>query len=116
MRYGWIVMGVGVVWSGAAWAHAHLHRAEPAVGSAGPAPQEVVLYFSEGLEPRFSRIEVLRGAEHMETGPAHQQGNEAKALAVPVRPLPPGEYIVIWHATSLDTHKTEGRFTFSVIP
>ncbi|MGA3399614.1 MAG: copper resistance protein CopC [Acetobacteraceae bacterium] len=30
--------------------------------------------------------------------------------------LPAGQYTVIWHVTSVDTHKTEGRFTFSVAP
>jgi hypothetical protein len=27
-----------------------------------------------------------------------------------------GVYTVIWHATSVDAHKTEGRFTFTVKP
>jgi len=30
--------------------------------------------------------------------------------------LPPGIYTVIWHVTSIDTHKTEGRYQFTVGP
>jgi copper resistance protein C len=30
--------------------------------------------------------------------------------------LPPGTYTVVWHVTSVDTHKTEGRFDFTVVP
>jgi methionine-rich copper-binding protein CopC len=37
-------------------------------------------------------------------------------LAVPVKPLAAGVYTVLWHATSVDTHKTEGHFTFTVAP
>jgi copper resistance protein C len=28
--------------------------------------------------------------------------------------LPPGTYTVNWHVTSVDTHKTEGNYTFTV--
>jgi len=116
MRRTWMIVSCLAVWSGAAWAHAHLRQAEPAVGSVGPAPQEVVLHFSERLEPSFSRIEVLRGAEHLEAGPAHIPPGDARVLAVPVKPLAAGVYTVLWHATSVDTHKTEGHFTFTVAP
>lgn len=46
-----------------AQAHAMLDRASPAAGSTvAAAPKEVVLWFTEKLEPAFSRIEV-RGAD-----------------------------------------------------
>ena len=28
--------------------------------------------------------------------------------------LPPGTYLVSWHVVSVDTHPTEGTFTFEV--
>jgi len=31
-------------------------------------------------------------------------------------PLPPGLYKVTWHAVSVDTHRTQGDFSFSVKP
>ncbi len=105
-----------VLGTGAAFAHAHLKTATPAVGSTGPAPAEVVLMFSEGLEPHFSTIAVLKDGKHLETGPAHLVGGDAKTFAVPVSALPAGIYTVEWHATSVDTHKTEGHFTFTVAP
>ena len=36
--------------------------------------------------------------------------------AAAVTKLPPGRYSVIWHVTSVDTHKTEGQFSFSISP
>ena len=38
------------------------------------------------------------------------------ALMVKLKPLSPGIYSVAWHVTSVDTHKTEGHFTFTVKP
>src|SRR5689334_15498754 len=43
----------------AAFAHAHLRSAVPAVGSTVETPpKQVEILFSEAVEPRFSRIEV----------------------------------------------------------
>ena len=46
----------------------------------------------------------------------HLLGGEQTRLSVSLPQLPPGQYTVIWHVTSVDTHKTEGRFIFSVTP
>jgi methionine-rich copper-binding protein CopC len=37
-------------------------------------------------------------------------------LAVGLAPLQPGQYTVNWHATSVDTHKTEGSYNFTIAP
>jgi methionine-rich copper-binding protein CopC len=33
---------------------------------------------------------------------------------VALKPLRAGVYKVIWHATAVDTHKTDGSFNFTV--
>jgi hypothetical protein len=33
-----------------------------------------------------------------------------------VKPLMPGVYQVHWHVISVDTHRTEGNFSFTVAP
>lgn len=101
--------------AGPAAAHAFLKSAVPAVGSTvARAPSEVVIEFTEGVEPRFSTITVqdAQGAP-VQTGKPHQAGDETH-LAVALKPLPPGTYTVVWHATATDTHKTEGKFSFTV--
>jgi methionine-rich copper-binding protein CopC len=97
----------------AAFAHARLRSAVPAPGSMiDAAPTEVVLTFSERLEPRFSSIAVQDTAgRRFDDGPA-QGGADGKTLAVKLKPLEPGDYTVVWHATSVDTHRTEGSFAF----
>jgi hypothetical protein len=98
-------------------AHAFLKRAMPAVGSTVmQAPTQVAIDFTEDVEPRFSTIVVTNAqGERVDTGAPHILGGQAR-LAVALKPLPPGTYRVNWHATSVDTHKTEGTFSFTVEP
>ncbi len=39
-----------------------------------------------------------------------------KQMVIPVRGLAAGHYTVIWKATSVDTHHSEGRFGFDIKP
>ena len=101
----------------AANAHAMLDHASPAVGSTvASAPKEVVITFTEKLEPKFSSIEVrnAKGAA-MQAGKATLGGSPTN-LRVALKPLPPGTYKVIWRVLSVDTHRTNGSFTFRVGP
>ncbi len=103
--------------TGQAWAHAFLKTATPAVGSTvQQPPTKVQIDFTEGVEPRFSTIAVqdASGAE-VGTGDVHLEGGDTH-LAVGLKPLRAGLYKVVWHATAVDTHKTEGSFTFTVKP
>jgi methionine-rich copper-binding protein CopC len=98
-----------------AFAHAFLDGAVPRVGSEIPAsPSEVVLHFTQGVEPDFSKIEVQDSTGASVTaGAAHAAGDPTK-FAVPIKTLVPGIYTVTWHVTSVDTHKTQGKFHFTV--
>ncbi len=100
----------------AANAHAHLGHATPAINSTvTPAPKEVVLWFTEKLEPAFSTIEVhdAKGAA-VQIGKAQLDPNNHTQLRVALKALPPGTYKVIWHVLSVDTHRTQGDFSFRV--
>jgi len=97
----------------AAQAHAQLDHASPKVGSTVAAPKEVVLWFTEGVEPKFSSVEVVNDkGEQVQAGKARLMGSAA--LRVPLKPLSPGTYQVIWKVLSVDTHRTQGSFSFTV--
>jgi copper resistance protein C len=101
-----------------AWAHAFLAGAAPSAGSAfATAPPRLTLRFTEPVEPLFCTIQLLNpaGAAVPLDAPKPADG-DAQILAVALPKLPPGTYTVIWHATSVDTHKTEGRYQFSIGP
>ncbi len=99
-----------------AFAHALLQHAQPPVGGSVPtAPSEVVLSYSEGVEPRFSKVEVQDAqGRRVDQGTLTTAPDDAKKLIVPLKPLAAGTYSVEWHVTSVDTHKTEGKFSFNV--
>lgn len=101
----------------AAFAHAHLQRSDPAAGATvTPAPTSLTLRFTEAVEPRFCSVTVTNAAgDHFDAG-ARAASDGGRILTVKLKPLPPGAYTVEWHATSVDTHRTEGLFDFAVKP
>jgi methionine-rich copper-binding protein CopC len=105
-----------LVGAGVAWGHAFLERAEPRVGSTvKAAPSQVRVWFTEALEPAFSTLEVVnQSGERVERGPVRVDAASPAMLQVPLKPLAPGTYRVKWRVLSVDTHVTEGDFTFRV--
>lgn len=94
-------------------AHAKLVSAKPAESVAGAAPGQVVLRFSEKLQPKFSGFNVtFRGAPvPMKTAVGRDRRN---LVGAPTRPLAKGAYQVAWHAVTADTHRIKGSYTFTV--
>ena len=96
--------------------HAFLDHASPAVGSSVPAsPPTVTLWFTQDLEPAFSGVTVTNEAgQRVDLGNAQIPQASPAELQIGLKPLPPGTYLVSWHVVSVDTHPTEGTFTFEV--
>lgn len=104
--------------SSAALAHAHLQTAEPAVdGAVARAPAELAINFTEALEPAYSGIEVTDAqGQRVDRNDGHTAPGNAKRFLVGLPTLQPGTYTVRWHATSVDTHKTDGTYHFTIRP
>jgi methionine-rich copper-binding protein CopC len=99
--------------AGSASAHAFLDHAEPRVGNkVATAPREVTLWFTQKLEPAFSGMTVTDpSGQRVDTGKTRVSGNQ---MSVSVRAGGNGTYRVTWHVLSVDTHTTDGNFTFQV--
>jgi copper resistance protein C len=99
-----------------AGAHAFLDRAEPSVGSTvTTAPPRVRVWFTGALEPSYSRVEVLNEAGvRVDAGDSRVDPDNRALLSVSLPALPAGLYKVAWRVLSVDTHLTEGDFTFRV--
>jgi methionine-rich copper-binding protein CopC len=96
-----------------AQAHAFLDHASPLVGSTvATAPHELTLTFTQNLEAAFSTVTVTgpNGAR-VDAGKPQISGN---TMRVGLKAAGPGAYHVRWHALSVDTHTTQGSFTFRV--
>ncbi len=111
----WAVLIAALVAASPAMAHAFLETASPAAGeNLKTPPAKVELHFSEALEATFSAVTVTNEAGlDMGAGPIAVDGTE---MDLPLRKLAPGRYRVTWHAVSIDTHRTEGRYNFLVLP
>ena len=110
---GVISLLIALLAANAAHAHAALDRANPAVGSTvDTAPHELTLSFTDKLEPAFSTIEVTgpTGAR-VEKGKTQVSGN---TMRIDLKAAGPGTYRVRWRALSVDTHSSQGSFTFQV--
>ena len=99
--------------TGEASAHAFLDHAEPRVGNTvATAPREVTLWFTQKLEPAFSSVAVTNSAgQRVDTGKTRVSGNQ---MSVSLRSGGAGTYRVNWRVLSVDTHTTDGSFTFRV--
>jgi methionine-rich copper-binding protein CopC len=96
----------------AAAAHAMLEHASPPVGSmVQQAPARLTLTFSEPLEAAFSSATVVNAAGKRVDSGARASGT---TLQISLRPLPSGTYRVNWRVLSVDTHRTEGSYSFTV--
>jgi methionine-rich copper-binding protein CopC len=99
-----------------AFAHAFLVKASPSAGSTVTTPPSVLLMtFTEALEVPFCSVTVANaaGAAQQTAKPQPVPGHPDE-LSVPLQITAPGKYSVTWHALSVDTHKTQGHFTFTV--
>jgi copper transport protein len=107
-----LVLGLAV--PGSAFGHAGLRSSSPFADAVlEQAPREVVLRFTEALEQPFAQLRVYgEESRRYDRGPPRlRDGTE---LSVPVAPLPPGTYTVVWHALSRDGHVVDGGYVFHI--
>ena len=116
------VTAVAFVLASPAYAHPKLLSSSPAANSAAAAPSKLSLAFNEKLMPQLSGMDVvMTGMPGMPdqrmnvTGFQTAVTEDGKTLVATFpKPLTAGAYQVKWHAVSIDTHRVEGQFVFSV--
>ncbi len=106
-----------------ALAHTALVSSVPAAQSAVPSSRQITLHFSERVMPRLTGLSVAHAgmshADHAAMAPmpaltAALSADGTTLTATFASALLRGNYTVNWHAVSDDTHRIEGRFTFTV--
>lgn len=114
---GLVFLGLyGTLASLPAEAHALLTESSPADGATvDKAPSEVLLTFTESLDPLLTVVHVLDASgARVEVGRTEIPGLPTRAR-VPLPPLPEGTYTVTWRTTSMtDGHTTVGTVAFGV--
>ena len=96
-------------------AHSFPDHENPAAGDTLSAPPaQVSITYDAPIENLFDSLQVLdsSGKDHA-AGPPQISSNGLE-LSVPVKQLDPGEYTVKWHVVCIDTHHTQGSYSFTV--
>lgn len=117
-RWMWLLLlaALMLMVTSAASAHTRLERSVPAADSAvGSSPPRVTLWFTERLEPAFSKVQVLNADDkQVDKDDARVNPDDGKQIEVSLPELAPGTYRVHWRVLSVDSHVNEGDFTFDV--
>jgi len=98
-------------------AHAFLeHSAPPVGGKVHSAPAAVRIWFTEAIEPAFSSVQVFDATgKQVDKKDTHLDRSNRSLLQVSLPRLGPGTYKVVWRVVSVDTHRTNGDFTFQIL-
>jgi methionine-rich copper-binding protein CopC len=96
-----------------AQAHTHLQKSTPAADSAGAAPEQLVLQFSEATRLTALTLQEEGGQEARKLGPLPAQPDKVIRVAAPK--LDPGVYVLGWRALGDDGHVMSGTLRFTVV-
>jgi len=114
-----IAIALWLTTAGTASAHAHLVQANPAPDSAvGRTPSVALFVFDEPLNPTLTRVRVTDRAGHPVTASTGNlaPGHGGEEWLLPLPPLRPGTYSVVWTSESAsDGHVMSSFYTFRVV-
>jgi copper resistance protein C len=96
-------------------AHSFPESESPSAGETiNASPSQVTIKYDAPIEKLFASLEVLDGAgQNKAAGPANVSPDGSK-LSVDLDKLKPGDYKVKWHVVGIDSHRTEGSYSFTV--
>ena len=101
--------------AGAASAHSFPEHEDPSAGATLAAtPAQVTIKYDAPIEKLFDSLQVLDATGQNKAAGTPQVSADGHELSVPVAPLSPGDYTVKWRVVCIDTHHTEGSYSFTV--
>src|SRR6266850_409636 len=96
-------------------AHSFPESQTPSAGQkVSSPPAEVTINFDAPIEKLFAKLEVTGADGKNETAGAPQISDDGRHMSIKVASLKPGYYTVKWAVVGIDTHHTEGSYTFSI--
>jgi len=107
LALGWVPREAG--------AHSFPEEQHPSAGQTLTAPpSEIQIKFDAPIEKLFAKLQVI-GADGKDYAVgAPQISDDGVQLTSKVEALKPGEYTVKWTVVCVDTHHTEGSYSFTV--
>jgi methionine-rich copper-binding protein CopC len=110
-----VTLIAGSFFAASCYAHPKLIASDPSAGAVVSSPKEIRLTFNEGLSAAFSGIELMdQRGQKINTGTA-TIASDKKQLVIPIAaPLPQGTYTITWHVVGADSHRLQGKYSFTV--
>jgi methionine-rich copper-binding protein CopC len=98
-----------------AFAHSYPEEETPAAGQKVTiAPVEVSIKFDAAVEKLFAKLEVTGADGKNQALGTPVLSDDGKRLSVKVGALKAGDYSVKWSVVCIDTHHSQGSYTFTV--
>ena len=90
-------------------------RSSVGLSVSGPV-REIRLYYTQGVVTAFSHVHVVSaaGAQIPASKPVNDPSDQQIVIIRLGRALGPGIYSVNWQVVSVDTHRTDGSFSFDI--
>ncbi len=96
-------------------AHSFPEQESPPAGATlSQPPPEITIQYDVPIEKLFASLQVLNSAGQDEVAGKPEVSADGSKLSVPVNKLAPGQYIVRWSVVCIDTHRTQGSYSFTV--
>lgn len=96
-------------------AHSFPEEEHPTAGQTLAAPpSEIRIKFDAPIEKLFAKLQVLDAAGKDHVVGAPEISPDGIELNAKVDPLKSGEYTVRWAVVCVDTHHTEGSYSFTI--
>ena len=109
-----ILMAIVIGGALEASAHSFPEEEHPAAGQTIATTPEVTIKFDAPIERLFAKLEVLDAQGNNLAVGTPVISSDGIMLTVKLAALKPGDYIVKWGVVCVDTHHTEGSYTFTV--
>ncbi len=109
------LVAIGMSFAIVAWAHSFPESETPSAGqTVASAPAEITINFDAPIEKLFAKLEVTGADGKNEAAGAPQISDDGRRMSVKVNALKPGDYAVKWAVVGIDTHHTQGSYTFAI--
>lgn len=97
-------------------AHSFPESEAPSAGQTlNEPPSEVTIKYDAPIEKLFAQLTVVDSSGQNLAQGAPTVSDDGYILTVKLPRLKPGNYLVKWRVVCIDTHHTEGSYSFSVV-
>jgi methionine-rich copper-binding protein CopC len=89
-------------------------QSPPAGATLKEPPAQIIIKYDAPIEKLFASLQVFNSSGQNQAAGKVEVSTDGRKLSIPVSKLSPGEYTVQWSVVCIDTHRTQGSYSFTV--